>query len=114
MGASPDPERYSNKAVRRLLAAGHRVIPVTRDGSTIEGLESVTSLGQITEKVDTLTLYVGPAAIAGITGDILRLRPVRVIMNPGAQSEELKAALDKAKIEWVEGCTLVMLSTGSF
>ena len=40
--------------------------------------------------------------------------PRRIIFNPGAENEELAAAAREAGIEVVEGCTLVMLRTGTF
>jgi predicted CoA-binding protein len=114
LGASNNPERYSNMAVRRLRDAGHRVIPVNPALETIEDLPVVKSLGDIADPVDTLTLYVGPQRSAPMTEDILRLAPKRVIFNPGTESPELATALDRANIPHLEACTLVLLQTGQF
>jgi len=114
LGASNNPERYSNMAVRRLREAGHHVIPVNPALSEIEGLPVAKSLGEIKEPVDTLTLYVGPQRLAALTDELLRLAPKRVIFNPGTESPELAAALDRAGITHLEACTLVMLQTGQF
>jgi predicted CoA-binding protein len=114
LGASNNPERYSNMAVRRLRDAGHHVIPVNPALETIEGLQAAKSLGEIKEVVDTLTLYIGPQRSGPMIEDILRLAPKRVVFNPGTESPELAAALARAGIPYVEGCTLVMLQTGQF
>lgn len=114
LGASSNPERYSNMAVRRLREAGHHVIPVNPALPAVEGLPVAKSLGEIKEPVDTLTLYVGPQRSAAMIGEILRLAPKRVIFNPGTESAELATALDRAGISHVEGCTLVMLQAGQF
>jgi predicted CoA-binding protein len=114
LGASANPDRYSNMAVRRLREAGHRVIPVNPALEVIEGLPVAKSLGGIAEPVDTLTLYVGPQRSAPMTEDILRLAPKRVIFNPGTESPELATALDQANIPHLEACTLVLLQTGQF
>jgi hypothetical protein len=70
--------------------------------------------GIYSEDDDTLTLYVGPQRSAPMIEDIRRLAPKRVIFNPGTESPELTAALDRAGIPHVEACTLVMLQTGQF
>ena len=114
LGASNNPDRYSNIAVRRLRDAGHRVIPVNPALAEIEGLPVAKSLGELKDPVDTLTLYVGPQRSTPMIADILRLAPKRVIFNPGTESEALAAALDQANIPHVNACTLVMLQTGQF
>ncbi len=114
LGASANPDRYSNMAVRRLREAGHRVIPVNPALEVIEGLPVAKSLGGVAEPVETLTLYVSPQRLAPLTDEILRLAPKRVIFNPGTESKELATALERAKIPHLEACTLVMLQTGQF
>jgi predicted CoA-binding protein len=114
LGASANPDRYSNMAVRRLQEAGHSVIPVNPALPEIEGLPVAKSLDAITAPVDTLTLYVGTQRLAPMIEEIVRLAPKRVIFNPGTESAELAAALDRAGIPHVEACTLVMLQTGQF
>ncbi|MEZ5304666.1 MAG: CoA-binding protein [Verrucomicrobiales bacterium] len=114
LGASANPERYANRAVRALLAAGHRVIPVTPAHGAIEGLEPVASVADIAEPVDTLTLYVGPDRLRGMIDAIAALRPGRVIFNPGTECPELAARLDAEGIRHQDACTLVLLSTGQF
>lgn len=114
LGASHNPDRYSNMAVRRLRDAGHNVIPVNPALEEIEGFPVAKSLSDIVDPVDTLTLYVGPQRSLPMIDAILRLAPKRVIFNPGTESAELAAALDRANIPHVEACTLVMLQTGQF
>ena len=114
LGASPNPERYSNKAIRSLLKHGHEVIPVHPAHKQIEGLRTVGSLAEIGGSLDTLTVYVGPQHIHGLISEIIHAKPKRVILNPGTESEELETALTKAAIPFVHACTLVMLSIGQF
>jgi predicted CoA-binding protein len=114
LGASKKPERYSNKAVVQLKAHGHTVVPVHPTEQTIEGLPVSPSLDAIHGPIDTLTVYVGPQHISPMIADIVSLRPGRVILNPGTESEALKAALLENHIPYLEACTLVLLSTGQF
>ncbi len=62
----------------------------------------------------TITLYLGPARSTPLIDEIVAAKPQRIILNPGAENEELAAAASGAGIEVVEGCTLVMLRTGLF
>lgn len=114
LGASHKPERYSNQAIRLLLEHGHAVVPVNPRLDTAEGLPVAHALADIDGAVDTLTLYVGPERSAPLADDIVKLRPGRVIFNPGTESAELEARLDAAGIPHEQACTLVLLRTGQF
>lgn len=114
LGASQNPERYSNKAVRLLSEYHHEVLPINPSQESIEGLVVVRTLAALDKPVDTLTLYMSPKHLLPLAQDIVRLRPKRVIFNPGTESSELQAQLDAAGIAWLEACTLVMLRTGQF
>ena len=74
----------------------------------------VRSLGHIEGPVDTLTVYLSPARSAPLQSDILKLRPERIIFNPGTENPELKQALEREGIVAEEACTLVLLNTEQF
>jgi predicted CoA-binding protein len=114
LGASPKSARYSNQAVRLLLEHGYQVTPVHPKFEQIEGLQVASSLKNIEQSVDTLSLYVGPERLSPMIDDIVKLKPGRVICNPGTESKELQDRLDADGIPWIEACTLVMLRLGSF
>jgi len=115
LGASPNPERYSNKAIRMLREYGHEVVPVNPGQQEIEGLPVVPDLAQLASgSIDTVTMYVQASRSDSLLDVLVALRPRRVIFNPGAENPTLAAKLEKAGIEPVENCTLVMLRVGSF
>jgi uncharacterized protein len=114
LGASPKEDRFSFKAVHLLKEYGHQPIPIHPAGHTVDGVAGLKSLDDIGGPVDTLTMYVGPDISNGELDRILRLRPRRVIFNPGAENEDLMAKLRDAGIEVVRACTLVMLRTEQF
>jgi predicted CoA-binding protein len=114
LGASPKPERYSNQAIRLLASFDYRPIPVNPAYAEVEGMTCFPSLAEIGEPVHTVTLYLGPARSTPLINEILAANPQRIIMNPGAENEDLAAAASGAGIEVVEACTLVMLRTGLF
>ncbi len=114
LGASANPDRYSNKAIKMLVASGHRVLPINTAGGVIESLTVFSTLADVTTPIDTISVYVGPANIKALIPGIIASRPQRVIVNPGAESMFLKAAVQAANIQYLEACTLVLLSTGQF
>ncbi|MDF7809060.1 CoA-binding protein [Pontiellaceae bacterium B12219] len=114
LGASPKPERYSNKAIRLLLEHGHDVIPVHPAIDSVEGLPVSRSLLEVVKRVDTLTVYVSAKLSSPLKDEIVQLKPGRVIFNPGTENAELYRALSAAGISFEEACTLVLLNSGQF
>ena len=113
LGATNNPERYAFLAVQRLLRHGHEVVPVGIRSGQVEGLEILNGTPAV-DDVDTVTLYVGPDRQPAYYDYILSLHPKRLIFNPGTENTELMQRAHAQGIESVEGCTLVMLSIGSY
>ena len=114
LGASPKPDRYSNMAVRLLASMDYRPIPVNPAFDIVEELECFPNLAAIGEPVHTITVYLRAERSTPLIDEIVAAGPQRVIMNPGAENDELAAVASGAGIEVVEACTLVMLRTGLF
>lgn len=114
VGASPKPERYSNRAVRLLVQYGHEVIPVHPAADDIEGIPAVSGLEDVTGPVDTLTLYIAGNRSTALADSIIHLQPERVIFNPGTENPTLRMALNEAGIPTEEACTLVLLDSNQF
>jgi len=114
LGASDKPGRYSHMALVSLLRHGHEPVPVHPRLRDIEGVPVFNGLEDVLGPIDTVTLYVGPARLIGLVDSIVALKPRRIIANPGAESELMRQAAERHGIEYLEACTLVMLSTGQF
>ncbi len=114
LGASPKEERYSFKAVKMLKEHNHNPIPVHPVGHTVDGTPGLRNLGEIDKEIDTLTMYVSAKISNGSFDEIIKLKPRRVIFNPGSENPELAEKLKSEGIEIVEACTLVMLQTGQY
>jgi predicted CoA-binding protein len=116
LGASHKPERFAFKAFQLLREYGHTPILVNPHSlqKNIEGFEVFEKLSELKEKIDTLTMYVGPAISTTLAQEIRAAKPSRVIFNPGSENPELENLLRKDGIEVVEACTLVMLQTQQF
>lgn len=113
LGASLKPHRYSNLAVRRLASRGYPVLAVGSRKGSIEGIPVLTSVPD-GSGIHTITLYLNPDNQRPWHAAILGLHPKRVIFNPGAEDDHFARILQQHGIEVVEGCTLVMLSAGTY
>ena len=114
LGATTNRARYANLAVNQLIRHGHEVIPVgVREGEVVAGLPILHGTPPVPD-VDTVTLYIGPQRQPAYYDYLLGLHPRRIIFNPGTENPELAELAEKQGIETVEGCTLVMLSVGTY
>ena len=112
IGASENPERYSNKAIRALRFNKHEVVALAKRRGRVEDVEIQTTFPE--EEIHTVTLYIGPQHQAEYYSSVVNLKPKRVIFNPGTESDVFVQLLEANGIEAVEACTLVMLSIGNY
>ncbi len=113
LGASENPERYSNKAILKLQSKGREVLAIGKVKGNVNGVEINTQ--QVpSEDIDTVTLYLNPLHQKPYYDYIVSLKPRRIIFNPGAENEELERIAAQEGIDVLEACTLVMLSTGQY
>lgn len=113
LGASENPERYANMAMRLLQEFGHEVLAVGNKTGQVNGIPIVTGQPHFSG-LDTLTLYLGPRNQVPLYDYIVSLHPKRVIFNPGTENPELQNLLDQNGIAWEEACTLVLLRTHAY
>ncbi|AHW59258.1 hypothetical protein SAMN05444285_10833 [Draconibacterium orientale] len=113
IGASENPARYSNKAILALRRNEHEVVALAKRNGQVDDVAIETTFPQ-NERVHTVTLYVGPQHQPGYYSDIIRMKPQRVIFNPGTENPEFAEKLKNNGIEAEEACTLVLLSIGAY
>jgi predicted CoA-binding protein len=115
VGASPNPSRYAYRAANMLSRYGHVMVPLSIKRGSVAG-EEIQDLRQkpFISDVDTLTLYIGPQHHAQWTDYLLSLSPKRIIFNPGTENPDFMEQAEEQGIEVVQGCTLVMLQTGTY
>ncbi len=113
IGASANPERYSNMAINRLRQKEHPVVAIGREKVAIADVD-VRTEPEAFESVDTVTLYLHPANQPQYYDYILSLHPQRIIFNPGAENPELEQLAKEQGIATINACTLVLLSTGQY
>lgn len=114
LGASDNPARYSYLATQRLVAHSHPVILIGKKEGTIGDNQILKEPPSQIKDADTVTLYLNPQNQKLYYEYILSLQPKRIIFNPGTENNELVQLAEDKGINCIEGCTLVMLSTGQY
>ncbi|WP_084498017.1 CoA-binding protein [Spongiibacter marinus] len=105
LGASPKPERYSNKAARMLIEYGHTVVPVNPYHRSVAGIHCQPDIASVAGPVDTVTVYMRGELLAPHMDALLSLAPKRVIFNPGSEDEGLASELRvKGARHCLRGC----------
>lgn len=113
IGASLNPQRYSNMAVRRLKENGKKVMALGIRPGEIDGVNILVDLPEL-DNIDTISLYLNPLRQKAYYDYILKLNPRRIIFNPGTENIELVKLAKEKGIETEFSCMLVMLSTGIY
>lgn len=113
LGASTHPTRYSFLAIKSLLKHQHQVVAVGKTGGEVDGVPIQNDI-PVSEKIDTVTLYLNPDHQKLYYDKILALKPRRIIFNPGTENGELVKLAEQQGIETEYACTLVMLNTGQY
>jgi len=115
IGATNNAERYAYIAASRLTSAGHQIVPLGIKKGNVFGSDILDINSKpVVADVDTVTMYLGPRHQQDHSDYIRSLHPKRVIFNPGTENSEFQKSLAMDGVEVVEGCTLVMLSTGQY
>jgi uncharacterized protein len=113
LGASNHPDRYSYLAIKRLIAAGYGLYAVGSHEGKIGNVSLLTQT-EDWDDIDTVTIYLQKKNQSGYYDYLIRLKPRRVIFNPGAENKVLEDLLSENGVEVLNACTLVMLSTGQY
>ncbi|KAB7529575.1 CoA-binding protein [Flagellimonas olearia] len=113
IGASINPGRYSNIAIRRLVENHVETTAFGISRGTVSGIQITDNLDNF-QNIDTVTLYLNPKRQKEYYQKIVDLKPRRVIFNPGTENPEFQEILSKEGIEVQEACTLVLLATGQY
>ena len=114
LGASNEHNRYSYKAVKTLKEQGYFPLPVHPFIKEIDGLRVYECLEDISELVNTITVYLSANNSDRVAESLIASGASRIIFNPGAENPKLSVRLRVKGIDVVQACTLVLLSTGQF
>jgi predicted CoA-binding protein len=113
LGSSVNTERYSNKAIFKLKEKGIVTYAIGASSGNVLDVIIETEKKEY-KNIDTVTLYLNPARQKEYYSYILKLKPLRVIFNPGTENAEFMKVLKEKGIEVEVACTLVLLSINQY
>lgn len=113
IGASTNPQRYSNMAINRLIASEQPVVAIGQREGEVSGIK-IQAKQVPFKNIHTVTLYLNPIGQRDYYNYIVGLQPKRVIFNPGTENPEFYTLLKINNIKVEIACTLVLLSTNQY
>lgn len=113
LGASLNPSRYSNICIRDLVEYDFPVTAIGLRQGEVAGIIIHTDLPEM-EDIHTITLYLGTKNQLPYYDYILKIKPERLIFNPGTWNDELATKASEAGIRVESKCTLMMISGGYY
>ena len=113
LGASLKADRYSNRAIIKLVENKHDVAAIGLKEGEVAGVLLKKGF-PVFEDIETVTLYLNPERQKAYYNYIINLMPRRVVFNPGTENEEFMDLLTKNNIDFDVACTLVLLATNQY
>lgn len=112
LGASTNPEKYGNRAVREFAAKGYEVYPVNPRAEQVEGLDCHPDIAAVPGAADVVSAYLPPALLLKVLPDVAKAGCGELWLNPGTDTPEVIAAAEELGLNPVVGCSLVALVSG--
>lgn len=106
IGASNNPDKFGNKAVRAYLKQGWTVYPINPKEALINDLQAYKSVLEAPQPIDRVSLYVPSDVGLAIINEISKVHPKDFFINPGAESEELVTEAKKLGLEPMQACSI--------
>lgn len=107
IGASNDPRKFGNRAVRAFRRHGDTVVPINPHEKDVDGLKAYASVLDVPGPIDVATIYVPPEIGQQVIEEIARKNIPEVWLNPGAESDALVARARALRIQPIVACSIM-------
>jgi len=107
LGASADRQKFGNKAVRAFRQQGYMVYPVNPKETEIEGLACYRSISDVPVRPQMVSVYLPPPVLLKVLPDIAAKGCDELWLNPGTESDEVLAAVERLSLNGVQACSIV-------
>jgi hypothetical protein len=107
IGASSDPAKFGNKAVRAFARQGYTVVPIHPKEPEIEGLKAYASVLDVPGQIDMASMYLAPAVGLRVIEEVAQKGIPEVWLNPGADSPELADRARALGLRTIVACSIL-------
>lgn len=111
IGASSDPAKFGNKAVKAFAGHGYQVWPVNPRETKIEGWPVFKSITEVPQRPGLVSVYLPPPVLLKVLPDIAAKGCDELWLNPGTESPEVLALAEKLGLNIIQACSIVGLSS---
>ena len=107
IGASSNPRKFGNRAVRAFRRQGYTVVPINPNEKMVEGLKTYASVLDVPEPIDMATFYVPPDIGERVMREVAQRRIPEVWLNPGAESDALIRLAKSLNVQPIVACSII-------
>ena len=107
IGASNDRSKFGNKAVRAFQQTGYKVFPVHPAQSEVEGLTCYKSIRDVPERLNLVSVYLGPERLLAVLPDIAARGCDELWLNPGTVSDAVLEKAGELNLKTRELCSIL-------
>jgi len=107
IGASNDRGKFGNKAVRAFVRTGYKVFPVNPNETEVEGIPTFKSIRDVPVRPGMVSVYVPPLILLKVLPDIAAKGCDELWLNPGTDSDEVLAEVDRLGLNAIRACSIV-------
>jgi acyl-CoA synthetase (NDP forming) len=111
IGASPDRNKYGNKAVRAYLNTNFTVYAVNPNYNEVEGVRCYPSVLDIPDAIDIASFYVPPQVGLKVIEEVAQKSIAKVLLNPGADSPQLLQRAQELGLDATVACSLILAAS---
>ncbi len=107
IGASSNPQKFGNRAVRAFRRQGYTVIPINPNEPVVDGLKTYASVLDVPGTIDMATIYLPPDIGERVIEEVAKKQIGEVWINPGAESDALIAKARALNLNPIVACSIV-------
>lgn len=93
--------------MRAFLQQGYKVYPVNLKETEIEGLRAFSSIGEVPDRPDMVSVYLPPEILLSVLPEIAAKGCDELWLNPGAESDEVIAESERLGLNVIQACSIV-------